>query len=200
MYRDMNELLHSHLPRLDGAHYCGPAVVHWVFTIADRRTGWLDDALHGHIRELMLHTVVRCELLCPVYCLMPDHVHLLWMGMSEATDQRKACTFLRRHLNLALKDRGVCLQKQAYDHVLREQDRERNAFEKIAWYILENPVRAGLVKDRAEWGYCGCVAPGFPGWKVWHDQYWPRFWCEYQAIREEKSHGLSPAATATEDR
>ena len=160
----MNDRIHGHLPRLDSAFYRGAAIVHWVFTLADRATGWLDDGVHGRVRELMVHTMARHELLCPVYCLMPDHMHLLWMGVSESSDQQKAGTFLRRHLNAVLSFKGVRLQKQSYDHVLKEHERERNAFKKIAWYILENPVRAGLVKNRAEWAYSGCIVPGFPDW------------------------------------
>jgi len=160
----MNDRMQGHLPRLDNAFYRGAAIVHWVFTLADRATGWLDDGVHGQVRELMVHTMARYELLCPVYCIMPDHLHLLWMGVAETSDQQKASTFLRRHLNAVLSSKGVRLQKQSYDHVLQERERERNAFEKIAWYILENPVRVGLVKDRAEWVHSGCIVPGFPDW------------------------------------
>ena len=160
----MNSGMQGHLPRLDNAFYRGAAVVHWVFTLADRATGWLDDGVHGQARELMEHTMVRYELLCPVYCVMPEHMHLLWMGVSESSNQQKASMFFRRHLNGVLSSKGVRLQKQSYDHVLKEHERERNAFEKIAWYILENPVRAGLVKDRSEWAYSGCIVPGFPDW------------------------------------
>ena len=97
------------------------------------------------------------------------------------------------------------LQKQAYDHVLKAHERERNAFEKIAWYILENPVRVGLVKDRDKWAYSGCIVPGFPDWKpsgchavtgaatglatneVRKNVYWPRFWREYERKRGGRS-------------
>lgn len=189
----MSQVPHEHLPRLDHAHYRGLAIVHWVHTTADRKTGWLDDVLHAGFREVLLHAAVRYELLCSVYCLMPDHMHILWMGAAMTSDQQNACAFLRRHMNTLLRPRGVTLQKQAYDHVLREQERERNAFERTAWYVMENPVRAGLVKDRTEWPYCGCVVPGFPDWEVRDEAYWPRFWREYE--RRRRSHVVTDAAT-----
>jgi REP element-mobilizing transposase RayT len=186
---------HSHLPRLDKAHYQGAAIVHWTFAMEDRAVGWLDDLAHARIRELLVHMVCRYELVCPVYCVMPDHIHMILMGISSLSDQRKAVLFLRRQLNGLLGVSDVRLQKQAYDHVLREQEREQGAFEKIAWYVLENPLRAGLVKSREEWKYSGCVVFGHPGWNVFHDEFWDSFWKEYEVSRRRKSHGLAPAAT-----
>jgi putative transposase len=187
----MNSGMQGHLPRLDNAFYRGAAVVHWVFTLAERATGWLDDGVHGQARELMVHTMVRYELLCPVYCVMPDHMHLLWMGVSESSNQQKASTFFRRHLNGVLSSKGVRLQKQSYDHVLKEHERERNAFEKIAWYILENPVRAGLVKDRSEWAYSGCIVPGFPDWNP--------SGCHAVTGAATNHHAVTGAATGTSE-
>jgi putative transposase len=78
--------------------YQGDAAVHWVLTLFDRRTGWLKDPLHRQFRELMLHAAAREGLFCPAYCLMPDHVHLIWLGLHRDTEQRNAMSFLRTHL------------------------------------------------------------------------------------------------------
>jgi len=189
---------HHHLPRLETNLYQGFAIVHWTFTIDKRVVGWLDELMHSRIRELLVHTLGRYRLMCPAYCLMPDHMHLIVMGVSETSDQLKATLFLRRHLNALLKPHHVQLQKQAYDHILREHEREQGAFEKVAWYILENPVRAGLVESRDGWNHSGCVVLGHPGWNVFHNEYWPAFWTEYNDTRT-KSHGLSPAATKVDE-
>ncbi len=42
-------------------------------------------------------------------------------------------------------------QKGFYDHVLRS----REAVDAAAWYILNNPVRRGLVKEMYEWPQSG---------------------------------------------
>jgi REP element-mobilizing transposase RayT len=197
----MSNLLHRHLPRLSAEHYGGRAVIHWVLSIADRKTGWLDDLAHAQIRELLLHACTRHVLLCPAYCFMPDHMHLLLMGTTAVSEQRGAMTLFRRHLNAVLASKTLALQKQAYDHVLREHEREHNAFEKVAWYILENPVRAGLVEGRREWRYSGCMVPGCPGWNVFDECHWLRFWKEYTRCctgEEQKSHAIPGAATKKE--
>ncbi len=62
------------LRRLDPSSYRGTAWVHWVMTMEGRRSGWLTDGFHGVLREALLHFLGRYELICPVYCLMSDHV------------------------------------------------------------------------------------------------------------------------------
>ncbi len=94
--------LGEHLPRLARHHYQGHAVVHWEGTVAERATGWLDAAFHARFRELLLHAAAREALLCPVYCLMPDHFHLVWTGLSRASDQRNGMKFLREFVNVEL--------------------------------------------------------------------------------------------------
>src|SRR5271157_1254675 len=86
------------LPRLSREHYQGDAVVHWTLTMFDKATGWLTPARRGQFRELMLHAAAREGLLCPAYCLMPDHLHFVWMGLRHDTDQRNGVKFLRAQL------------------------------------------------------------------------------------------------------
>ncbi len=88
---------------------------------------------------MMLHVAARENLFCPVCCLMPDHLHLVWMGLRKDTDQRNGMSFLRSQLEAQLAP--VRFQHQAHDHVLREHERGQSAFENAADHIVENPVR-----------------------------------------------------------
>src|SRR5215468_5508788 len=106
------------LPRLPREYYQGDAVVHWTLTMFDRATGWLGDSFHNRFRELMLHAAAREGLFCPTYCLMPDHLHLIWMGLQLKTDQRNGMAFLRTYLGPGLAP--AKFQRQAHDRVLRE--------------------------------------------------------------------------------
>jgi len=87
-----------YLPRLERENYQGDAVIHWTMPIALRGTGWLNERFHSQFREIMLHATAREGLFCPTYCLMPDHVHLLWMGLRRDSNQRNGMKFLREHL------------------------------------------------------------------------------------------------------
>jgi putative transposase len=155
------------MKRLAKPFYAGHAFVHWAMTIADRRKGWLDSGFHSSFREIHLHTLSRYRLLCLAYCLMPDHVHLLWAGLDAASDQDNAAAFLRQFLNRKLAERGVRFQKQAWDEVLLERARERGAVVRTAFYIVENPVRAGLATEAQAWPYSGAQAAGSPDLD-WH--------------------------------
>ena len=84
---------HRHLPRLAVAAYQRNAIVHWSMTLQNRSQGWLDENFHLHFRERLLHTLIRYELFCPAYCLRPDHLHLLWMGIAPAAHMRHHANF-----------------------------------------------------------------------------------------------------------
>ena len=172
----------GYLPRLVSEAYCGLAVVFWTHTVKHRGTGWLDNAWYSAFREIALHVAAREQVLCPIYTLMPDHLHLVWMGVNEVSDQRRASVFLRQHLEPRLNPHAW--QHQAYDHVLRDEERQRNAFGATCAYIAENPVRAGLVAEAAAWSYTGCIVPGFPELHPLAPDYWEVFWRIYNAAVE----------------
>jgi putative transposase len=171
-----------YLPRLPRAYYQGDAVVHWTLTIFDRAEGWLTPSFHSQFRELMLHAAAREGLICPVYCLMPDHLHLLWMGLRLDTDQLNGMAFLRTYLEPALAP--ASFQPQAQEHVLREEQRKRNAFAKVCFYIAANPVRAGLMQEGEAWPYTGCVVPGYPKLNPVEEDFWPKFWRIFAKMRQ----------------
>lgn len=157
--------------------------MHWTLTIEDRTTGWLTPAFHHAWELVLLHTCGRYRLVCPAYVLMPDHAHLLWIGLDESkSDQRTAIEFLRKHLQPQLAP--ARWQHQAHDHVLREAERERGAFQAVAHYILENPLRANLVSRWPDYPYLGCCVPGYPALGVRASEYWELFWRIHHRLAE----------------
>jgi REP element-mobilizing transposase RayT len=180
---------HDWLRRLPDGFYRGFSTVHWQMTIQDRVTGWLKPGFHPRFRELLLHTLARFDLVCPIYCLMPDHLHLLWMGVAETAEQKKAAKFFREQVN-ALLDRcqpGTRFQAQAYDHVLRQHEKGADAVREMAHYIEQNPVRAGLVKHPRQWPYLGCMVTGYPKLHPLDEGYWEKFWRLRAAMMENRA-------------
>jgi REP element-mobilizing transposase RayT len=174
-----------YLPRLSREFYQGDAAVHWTLTVFDRHTGWLTDFFHSQFRELMLHAAAREGLFCPAYCLMPDHIHLMWLGLRRDTDQKNAMSFLRTHLEPLLSPHQF--QPQAHDHVLRQEERKRDAFAKICFYILANPVRAQLTKESERWPYGGAIVPGYPKLHPLDEDFWPKFWKLFEQYRQPEA-------------
>ena len=170
----------SKLPRLPREYYRSTAVVMWTHTFEDRSTGWVCAQFHSQFREILLHASARYSLACPVYVfvLMPDHWHLIWMGLRATSDQRLATSFLRQHLAPRFGD-STKLQDRPHDHVLRDNQRKRGAFQSACHYVAENPVRAGLCNAPAEWMYSGSVFPGYPDLNPRDIDFWERFWKIY---------------------
>lgn len=131
----------------------------------------------------MLHAAAREGLVCPAYCLMPDHMHLVWMGLRRDADQLNAIKFLRAQLGPFLKP--AKFQHQSHDHVLSAKERQWHAFSlACADYVLLNPLKAGLVKSPEAWPYLGAVILGYPRANLFEAGYWPWFWKHYFAVRE----------------
>jgi putative transposase len=175
------------LPRLPREWYQGNAYVYWTHSIHRRQTGWLDAGFHTAFREILLHTCARYRLACPFYCLMPDHWHLLLIGLCERSDQWVATRFLRKHVAPILAP--VELQDRAHDHVLREDERGMEAVLARCIYTRANPVRAGLASDWNAWPYGGSLFPGYPELNGREEDWWERFWRCYNAYVKRECGG-----------
>jgi putative transposase len=87
------------------------------------------------------------------HCFMPDHVHLLVSAKSPASNARRFINRARQFSGYAFAEKyKVRLwQRYGYDHVLREDD----AVFSMVRYIVENPVRAGLVARIEDYPFTG---------------------------------------------
>jgi putative transposase len=187
-----------HLPRLPREHYQGDAAVFWTFTTFDRTKGWLTASFHRRFESLMLHAAAREGLACPIYCLMPDHIHLIWMGLRLDSDQLNGMAFLRTYLEPELAP--AKFQPQPQDAVLREEQRKRNAFAKVCFYIAANPVRAKLIKETEVWAFTGCVVPGYPKLNPMEEDFWPKFWRIFGKLRQPDAGNINrPPIDQTKD-
>ena len=113
------------------------------------------------------------------YCFMPDHIHVEAVGLASQSCLPEFMRTWKGTSTVPLRELGFHdpLQKGYWDHILRPDD-NRDA---VAWYIFNNPVRKGLVKDPRQWPYSGswmfdwkrAVAPPeefVPPWKRTADQ------------------------------
>jgi len=83
------------------------------------------------------------------FVVMPNHVHLLITALAalpKITKSLKGITAKRANTLLSLTGRPFW-QEESYDHLVRD----RHEFDKIRFYIEENPVRAGLVSKAREY-------------------------------------------------
>ena len=102
----------------------------------------------------------RYDLDC--YCIMSNHVHLVMTPRRDEHGEYWAMQNILHSLkgytagkvNRLLGRTGAFWQHESYDHYVRDDDEWR----RIRWYVISNPVKAGLVSDSAEWEWTYCRA------------------------------------------
>ena len=82
---------------------------------------------------------------CSCFVVMPDHVHALIQFSGELPMERA----VRAWKSWTAKQLGTAWQRGWFDHRLRRDESWR---EKAA-YLLNNPVRSGLVDDAGDWAW-----------------------------------------------
>ena len=105
------------------------------------------------IEALRFHDGLRYTLLA--YCVMPNHVHaLIHPIIQESGDiypiAHVTYTWKRytaNRINKLMDRRGSLWQQESYDRMIRDETELANTFE----YIIQNPVKAGLVENWQDW-------------------------------------------------
>lgn len=94
------------------------------------------------------------ESIC--YTIMPNHLHLVvrllenGKGLMRTLQRFKSYTAL--HANRHLGRTGQFWQRESYDHIIRDAPE----LDRVIAYVLNNPVKAGLIRD----------------WTLWPHTYW----------------------------
>ncbi len=84
---------------------------------------------------------------------MPDHLHILAIGEELDSDLEAFMATMKQKTGFDFKKlhRVSLWQAGYYDRILRNDEQSIV----VARYILENPVRAGLVRDFREYPFSG---------------------------------------------
>jgi REP element-mobilizing transposase RayT len=104
----------------------------------------IEACIHVHNKKCILHAAV----------VMPDHVHLILTPLTDENGSFSISQIMHaiksesvHRINKALGRRGKLWQDESFDHMLRGDE----SLSSRTMYILENPVRAGLVKHSSEY-------------------------------------------------
>jgi putative transposase len=147
------------LHRLAHVDYRDPDHAYFVTVCAIRpATPFVDprlaDAVIENLEWLRAHRGVRLY----AYCLMPDHLHVLLQLASTDRSLGQIIASMKVFTTRAAHGRGHGVplwQARFYDHILRRSEDGIG----IATYILDNPVRKGLVDDRDAYPCSGTPDP-----------------------------------------
>ena len=111
-------------------------------------TAVVDVALAQILQSASLHAFVVV-----VYRFMPDHLHLLPAGQSPGADLIAFAKDVKQRVGYhsPLPRAGTIWQRGYYERILRDDE----ATLTVAKYILENPVRKGLVQQPRDYPFSG---------------------------------------------
>jgi putative transposase len=143
----------SRPPRLRGFEYSGRHTYFLTFCTDSRAEILRDHRVATMVLECIRRTSDRYGFAVYAYCLMPDHVHLLVHGTSPAADLRRFVKTTKQSSGqiYAARAKRRLWQESYYDHVVRPEE----DLSAIARYIIDNPVRAGLVQSSLDYPFVG---------------------------------------------
>jgi putative transposase len=113
---------------------------------------WLKDpaVMKTVADSLLFNSEKQYKLWC--FSIMPNHVHVL---VTLLVNSLPLYAILQKHkrysawqCNKLLNRTGSFWHKESYDHLVRNAE----SFNRIIKYILNNPVKAGLINSWLEWG------------------------------------------------
>jgi putative transposase len=108
------------------------------------------------ICKLSLHYYDGKEYKLICYCIMPNHVHLVFELLSKERNVSDILGSIKkyssRRANIILQQNGAFWQAESFDRLIRD---EIELYFTVK-YILLNPVNAGLVENWRDWKgtYC----------------------------------------------
>ncbi len=142
--------------RLDAQYYAQPGNICSVTAAAQaRRPIFADPDLARIAVDVLRSHSAKTGVSVHGYCVMPDHVHLV----IEPSSSCDVIAFVGQYKNLAQRAlwqhglRGLFWQKSFWDHFLRGDEQ----LEQVLRYVLNNPVRRGLVEQWEHYPYSGSL-------------------------------------------
>lgn len=140
-------------PRLKHFEYAG-YYAYFITILTKERNRYLKKTdIVEPIITIMKDTAEKEMVSVDAFCFMPDHVHLLLRGADEDADVKKFMKLFKQKSGYWFKQRfqRSLWHLSYYDHVLRKDEDIRET----VMYILNNPVRKGIVSDYKEYSFNG---------------------------------------------
>ena len=122
-----------------------PGHTYLVTTVTCDRIPWFHDLRAARTLICVLYAASR-HAHTHAFVVMPDHLHWLLRlsgSASLASVMQEAKSVSSHHINRWLRRRGPLWQAGFHDHAVRHDE----SLKAIARYVIDNPIRAGLVQD-----------------------------------------------------
>ncbi len=147
--QDLTTYGRSRAVRLPDCTYAADEIIH-VTICANAGEPFADRQLAELVSESVGFYCRKLKYRLFGYCLMPDHLHVLLSPMGSGTPLGKWLLAFKNYTSRKFANAGgtpPLWQRSAYDHVCRNDETP----ETVLAYIINNPVRAGLVQSWHDW-------------------------------------------------
>jgi putative transposase len=135
--------------RLQTEYYKAKAV---AFTIClDSQEKNVQETIFKSSNEILIKTLEENNCLLHIWLLMPDHCHMIVESGDESNNILKTIDKFKQYSGYWFYENKLKVkwQRSYYDHILRD---ERD-IENQVYYVLNNPVRKGIVEDWKDYPY-----------------------------------------------
>jgi putative transposase len=145
--------MYSRRPRLPSGSYHDGLGCLLTFCTANRSPVFGDREVVAMVGSQIMRAAMTNSVAVPAYCFMPDHLHMLAEAGSSECDLERFVKQAKQLSGFYYKQRfgSVLWQPSWHDRVLRKSD-DRTA---AVRYLLQNPVRAGLVTSLDDYPFIG---------------------------------------------
>jgi putative transposase len=142
--------------RVRGFPYRGLYRYHLRFTTDGRARLFTERTQVEAARTQIQRTAEDERFVLLAYCFMPDHLHLVIEGTDETSDMRRFAKISKQRVTYVFRIQfsiASTWQEGHYDRVLRSDE----STEVVIRYVLDNPVRAGLVTRAEDYPFSGAL-------------------------------------------
>jgi putative transposase len=139
--------------RLPAGYYLGKQIYFVTICTAERTTVFRSSECAKTASEILEEACAEESFGLYAFCFMPDHVHLELVGINGSAHLSSFIRTFKGRTAAALRTLKVrnLWQKGFFEHILRPGESP----DAVAWYILNNPVRANLIENWRRWPFSG---------------------------------------------
>ena len=141
--------------RLPKECYRGKISIVFTLCLKGDAQAFISHEIINIFTDILTSAITKEGCIVPVYCFMPDHQHLIIKGMCGSSDVWETVVRYKQKTGfwMSVNKPGMKWQKDFYDHIIR---RESDIVTQVR-YILDNPVRKGLVSSWHEYPFKGSI-------------------------------------------
>jgi putative transposase len=141
--------------RLPAAAYTGGVTVSFTACEVRRQRMFESETIVKVCLQVLREETSRFRCDVPVYCFMPDHLHVVLNGLDAKSRPKGAMERFKQQTGLWLAANASSFEWQDdfHDHIIRKHDDWRRHVQ----YIAFNPVRAGIVENPLDYPFTGAI-------------------------------------------